>query len=573
MSRHRIRRSRLLRLESSSVVAAFAVALPLVPLVLVIAAALDLDVDAWQRLINYDAADSYATPVSITWLDSLQSVFQGLTTSKVTTLLLNTIGLAALTGLFAFILALPAARLFARHEFFASRWLSRLLVLPVAIPPYLFAVIYSGLDNQSWVFLGVEWSTQAVFSALADSVSLLSAGKLHQGQGLYSITGAAAVLAIASYPYLYLLLKQRLQTENSNWHDGAKLLGIPMWQRFWRISLPWLRPAIIGGLTVITLHVLADYGTVKILRVETFTKEVFKQVDGANYELAAAVSVILLLTGIAIVAMGWLGQNSKSAKDVQREFPKIALRGRRLLIAYAGIGLLLLPTVILPMGWLGYWAWQTLSSNPEWLSEVLELLNDALASVGFAAMATIIAMLAGFAMTYYRWRYGTLAGKSFLSLGTIGFVLPGPIVALGLLVFAADIMPWLLNSFLLFALALAVRYLPVAIQGEQAALAGFNPRMLEAAQIHGLSPLNAIRRILLPAISPALLVAAVLVGIEILKDLPIALLMKPIGVDTLPLTLWSEATQESETLAAPASLLLVLLSLPLVAILDRSGKR
>lgn len=560
-----------------------AVALPLIPLILVVEAAISLESARWWRLFGvWDSTES--------WLE----IFDG----RVWRLFFNTLWLAFLTAVFAMLLALPPAIIVARYQFFGRQWLSRLLVLPVAIPPYLFAIIYSDLNRQA-ILPSLGWSLEVrdVFNLLHALINPITPSGLAPSNGVYGLTSAALILALAGYPYLFLLLKQRLQRENSHWRDSARLLNVSPSIRFWRIALPWFRPALIAGLTVILLHVLADYGAVKVLRVETFTKSIFKYITELHqYSMAAALSVILLGLGSAVVAFGWLGQQQRSAKDAQRDYPRQKLIGFKLLLAYVLLVLILLPAVVVPLGWLGYWTYAELQSSFD-IAFAVELLEHTGASVGFAAAATVLAMLAGFALSYYRWvhegqsarhlraryfaghwgsTFNRYTSRMLVSLGTVGFVLPGPIVALGLLLVASWlVVPESLQmvfSYMLFAVALAVRYLPIAVQGEQAALAGFSPRLLEAAQLQGVGRFATLRRVLLPAIRPSLLAAGVLTAIEILKDLPIALVIRPLKIDTLPMDIWNEIDQESLELAAPAALMLVVLSLPLVFILDRRGR-
>lgn len=530
--------------KKSPLLATLAVLLPMVPLVLVVAEAMSLDVQSWGRLLGVDLG----------WQ------------AKVWRLLFNTFWLTLLTAMFALLFAVPTAWLMARYQFWGRRWLSRLLVLPVAIPPYLFAVIYS--DVQYREIAG--WQLRDGFNVLNALIDSMTPVAVHSS-GVSGFAGAAWLLALAGFPYLYLLLKQRMQRETVAWHDSARLLGVPVWRRWLNISLPWWRPALLGGLTIIALHVLADYGTVYLLSVQTFTSEVFKQVDMAQRDTAAAVSVVLLTVGIMVVAGGWFGQKSgrqTGARLTQRAYPRRQLRGLPLALAYVGLLLLLLPSVLIPLSWLVYWSWQI---PPELATSAYDLLTRAVASFGFAAAAAALAMLAGLVLCYYRWRYGGMYSQGLLAVGTVGFVLPGPIVALGLLLFTALYFPALLNSYLVLIVALAVRYLPVAIQGEQAALQGFSLRMLEASQLYGYSRWRSIWRVMVPAIKPGLLAAAILTGIEMLKDLPMILMLKPHGIETLPMALWEEATQESEELAARSALLLVVLCLPLVAILDREN--
>lgn len=556
--------------QSSSVFAGFfgvkrsawfaflAVMVPMMPLLVVMVAAINMDADTWARVVRLDS-----------WSEFTQS--------RLWRLIVNTLWLAFLTAIICVVLALPAAWLVARFDFLGRKWLSRLLVLPVAIPPYLLGIIYLNLNNSDHLIYGMEIGSivQTIFNAIDALFGFFAPEKIRASYGVEGVSGAAVILALAGFPYLFLMLKQRFQNENAQWQDCAKVMGVGRFRHFLSISLPWLRPAIIAGLTIVTLHVLADYGTVESLGVETFTQTVFLEIESGRMELASGLSVVLLGVGLLILFLGWLGQTQRSAKDTQREFPRKRLNSQQQILALISLFLLLIPMVVIPVVWLVFWAVQNVLGTENLQALALDLLGPVSMSALFSVIAMSLAMLFGFALAYYRWRHDTLNGRALQTLGSIGFVLPGPIVALGLLTFVAWVVPtaWLgliINSYGLLAIALAVRYLPIAIQGQQSALAGVNPRMLEAAQLHGFWRFTAIVKVLLPAIRSGLFATAVLVAIEILKDLPIALLLKPIGVETLPMALWNEKSQESEEAAALSALVLVLLSLPLIALLDRN---
>jgi len=175
------------------------------------------------------------------------------------------------------------------------------------------------------------------------------------------------------------------------------------------------------------------------------------------------------------------------------------------------------------------------------------------------------------ALYHTRWR--SFLSNVFLKLSSVGFVLPGPVVALGVLVFIVTQLPLLYGGFMALVIALCIRFLPLAVQSQESAMQQLTPSIEQAGRVLGAGPLENLWRVTLPMIRGGMISAWVLVFIDVLKELPATLILRPIGFDTLPVRIWIEASEEMLELAAPAALMLVLASIPALWVMMRSDNK
>ncbi|MBN4078752.1 iron ABC transporter permease, partial [Gammaproteobacteria bacterium AH-315-C21] len=158
-----------------------------------------------------------------------------------------------------------------------------------------------------------------------------------------------------------------------------------------------------------------------------------------------------------------------------------------------------------------------------------------------------------------------------LYFSSVGFVLPGPVVALGIISFAVFALPALYGGLTLLVLALVIRFLPLAVQSQEAAMQQLTPSIEQAGRVLGAGPLENLKRVILPMIRGGMASAWVLVFIDSIKELPATLLLRPVGFDTLPVRIWIEASEEMLELAAPAALIIVIATIPAIWLMARTG--
>ncbi len=482
-----------------------------------------------------------------------QAQWIGLWSSRLPGLLWNTLSLAILVAIGCFVLGVSTAWLITRRDFVGKRLAVWLLVLPLTIPTYVFAHIYTVmLDDEGW--LGSVWL--AVFGS---SVPM---------PDLYNVFGVALILSLAGFSYVFLLVRAALMRSNVVFEEAARIHGATPLQVFARISLPLLRPAIAAGLAVVMLHVLSDFGAVSMLRYQTFTLSIYLQMSGRfDFQAAAGLSLVLVslsLTFLVLERFFRSRQRYYSSGQSRAVRPKHATRGEQLLI-WGWLGLVALFAFGLPVAWMLVWTWHA------WIEQHITrefwgyVFNSGFVSFSAATIAVVLA----FPIGLYHARRPTLSSNTFLHLSNVGFVLPGPVVALGVITFVLATMPVLYGGFIALVMAVVVRFLPLAVQSQEASMQQLTPSVEQAGRILGAGPLENLWRVTLPMIRGGLISAWVLVFIDVLKELPATLLLRPIGFDTLPVRIWIEASEEMLELAAPAALMLVVGTFPAIWVMMR----
>lgn len=468
-------------------------------------------------------------------------------------LLWNTLSLAILVAGISAILGISAAWLIARRQFPGRTAAIWLMILPLTIPTYVFAYIYSSLlAHNGW--LGQLWTL--LFSptlALPD---------------LYSTGGVALILAMAGFPYLFLLVYSALIHTNPHLEEAARIHGANSAEIFWTITRPLLRPAIAAGLALVTLHVLSDFGAVSMLRYQTFTWSIYLQMSGRfDFQAAAALSLILVLLALTFLILERFFRSrqryysSTQAGKLQRR----QASSKELILIWGWLGIIALFAFILPAAWMLTW---TLSA---WLDNTLgaTFWGYALNSVAIALIGATIAIIVALPVGLFNHRQRSLLSMTLLQSSSIGFVLPGPVIALGVLTFLLAQLPLLYGGMTALVIAMVIRFLPLAVQSQEASLQQVSPATEQAGRVLGAGPLENLWRVTLPMMRTGMISAWVLVFIDVLKELPATLLLRPIGFDTLPVRIWIEASEEMLEHSAPAALMLMMATLPALWIMMR----
>ena len=498
----------------------------IIPLIYVVSSSMGLDLEGWR----------------------------GLWSSRLPALLWNTLSLAVLVAIGCFVLGVSAAWWVTRREFPGRRLAVWLMVMPLTIPTYVFAHIYTVLlDDDGW--LGQLW------------ISLFGSSPPE----LFNVAGATFVLTLAGFSYVFLLVQDALSRSQLDLEEAARIQGATSSQVFWRINLPLLRPAIAAGLSVVVLHVLSDFGAVSMLRFQTFTLSIYLQMNSRfDFNAAAGLSLVLVSLSLTFLVLERFFRNrqryygSGKAKPIS---PRRATRFEVTMI-WLWLGLITLFAVALPAIWMVVWSWEA------WIEDLIttEFWGYVRNSMFVSIAAATITIFAALPVALYHARERSLLSQSFLYASSVGFVLPGPVIALGILAFVLANVPLLYGGMLVLVLAMVVRFLPLAIHAQESAAQQLTPSIEEAARNLGAGSFERLRRVTLPMIRGGIVSAWVLVFIDTLKELPATLILRPTGFDTLPVRIWIEASEEMLEMAAPAALMLVLGTLPILWFLIRPGR-
>ncbi len=478
----------------------------------------------------------------------------GLWSSRLPELLQNTLSLAVLVSIGCVTLGVSSAWWISRREFPGRKLAVWLMILPLTIPTYVFAHIYTSLlEPEGW--LGQLW--------------ILLTGNENSIPDLYNIWGVTLVLSLAGFSYVFLLARTALSQSTRTLEEAARIQGASSVEVFWRINLPLLRPAIAAGLAVVVLHVLSDFGAVSMLRFQTFTLSIYLQMSGRfDYQAAAGLSMILVMLSLTFLVLERFfrqRQQYYSARQ-SRQQPKQQASNFETSMIWLWLGFITLLAFGLPIAWMLSWSWESwtqgLINSDFWIYTGNSLL--------VACIAATLAVFAALPVAFYNARRRSLGSQTLLQLSSVGFVLPGPVIALGIISVLLSQLPILYGGLAALVIAVVIRFLPLAVQTQDAAMAQLTPSIEQMGRSLGAGPLENLWRVVLPMIRGGMATAWVLVFIDTLKELPATLILRPTGFDTLPVRIWIEASEEMLELAAPAALMLVIGTLPVLWIMMKS---
>lgn len=470
------------------------------------------------------------------------------------------------------IIGVPCAWLTSLCDFPGRRWFSWALLLPLAVPAYIIAYTYTGLLD----FAG------PVQTFIRDVTGL--------GYGEYwffevrSLGGAIIMLVLVLYPYVYLMSRAAFLEQSANTLEVSRTLGYGYWRTFFRLALPLARPAIVAGLTLALMETLADYGTVKFFSVNTFTTGILRTFYGFG-DIAAAsqlAGVLLLFVVMLIFIERYSRRRIRYHSSGLRKagHRRIALNGVKGAIATVFCALPILVGFILPAGVLLYWA---LFEAVPIDARFIRLSWNSFYLAALAALITVaLALLLSYAARLNRSRRVSVS----VMFSGLGYALPGTIIAIGTIVPLAwldhriigfvkqhfDVKLGLMLSGTLFALLFAytVRFMSVSLGAVQSGLGKIKPSMDMAGRSLGLSPFGVLKQIHVPLLRSSVLTALLIVFVDVLKELPATLILRPFNFNTLAVRAFELASDERLIDASTPSLMIVVVGLLPVILLSRS---
>jgi len=447
------------------------------------------------------------------------------------------------------------------------------LLLPMAIPAYIIAYTYTGMLD----------FTGPVQTALREAFGW-SYGDYWFPE-IRSLGGAIIMLSLVLYPYVYLLARAAFLEQSVCVLEVSRTLGNSPWRGFYSVALPLARPAVITGLSLALMETLADYGTVKYFGISTFTTGIFRTWFGLGDGHAAAQLSALLMSFVFVLILleRWSRKQARyhHTSGRYRSLPRYQLHGWRMLAALAICLMPLLLGFLLPAGQLLIWAIDTAEFMLN--ADFLRLIWHSLI---LAAMAASLALLMGLFMAYGKRLHGTKGVNLAVRVAGMGYAVPGTVIAVGVMIPFAwldnSIDAWMRDSFnistglilsgtviaLLFAYT--VRFLAVSLQTVEAGLGKIKPSMDDAARSLGLAPGAALGRLHMPVMKSSLLTALLLVFVDVLKELPATLVLRPFNFNTLAVRAFELASDERLADSSTAALAIVLAGIAPVILLSKS---
>jgi iron(III) transport system permease protein len=487
-------------------------------------------------------ASAFALPQPDVWPHLIEQVLP--------TALRNTLALLVLLAAFALLPGVGFAWASARYEWPGRKLFDWALVLPMAMPGYVVAFVYVGLADYGGP---LQTSWRALGGAPAGFPELRS------------VPGAALVLSLVLYPYVYLIVRAAFLRQGSAAMDAARSLGHGPLSAFFRAAMPMARPAWVAGLSLVLLEALADFGAVSILGVDTLTTAIYKTWFGL-YSLSAAAQIAFGMVGLVALVLILERIARGRGRHAGRQ---LVPPPRRRLVGWRGWGVSALAALtvalgfLVPLAQLAAWSWQARAELPD-VGEAA--WNTALLAAMAAAAVLVLALV--FALLARRSGGDRVVQAAGFSAG-LGYAVPGTVLAVGamwLLVAAERSFPWLAglalsSSLLAVLLALTVRFFRVGHESVETAFQTLRPSLLESARILGVPPRERLRRVVLPLLRPGLVAAVLLVLVETVKELPATLMLRPFGWDTLAVKIYSHTSEGLWAQAAWPALWLCLVGL------------
>jgi len=486
----------------------------------------------------------------------------------------NTVVIAGFTALFTMIIGTSLAWIVTAYDFPYRKFFRWALILPLAIPPFIGAYTYHGMLNYTGV----------IQSFLRNQLGLT----VNQAYfNIMSEQGAIFIFTMFLYPYVFVITKSFFENQAASIVENAQLLGANSIEIFVRIIFPIARAAILGGMTIVILEVINDYGVVKYFGIQTFITAIFQTWFGmgdldSSFKLAGTLMVFVmavLITEKLLRGRKRFSYASSKIKPIQPK--KVSKRTSHALFWYCSVIFSL--SFLIPFSQLVYWMIQTFDKI--WTDEFYTLISH---SFIVAAIAAITIVFVALVIANYSRLYAGLLSNTISKLTVIGYSIPGAVIAIGVItVFISfdQFNHWLFNllnlqplfvfrtSLFMLVFAYIIRFLAVGYNSIEAGFEKTGTKFTDVALTLGASPLRTFFVVDIPLIRGAVLGGFILVFVDVLKELPLTMLLQPFNFHTLATKAFVYANDEMINEAASASVLIILISalciLSLHSVLDR----
>ncbi|OGB31927.1 MAG: iron ABC transporter permease [Burkholderiales bacterium RIFCSPLOWO2_12_FULL_61_40] len=481
---------------------------------------------------------------------------------------LSSLLLCMMVGLGVALVGGGAAAAVSLFDFHGRKTFEWALLLPLAVPAYVVAYAYTDFLQYSGPF--------------QTGVRALTGTQGRVFPEVRNLGGAAWVFVFALYPYVYVLARAALAERATQLMEAARLLGAPLHRRLYAIALPLARPAIAAGVSLALMETLADYGVSSYFGIQTFTAGIYKAWLAMDNSLAAAqlATLLLLLVLLLLKTEQWAQRrlrfsNSKGGSGHHSgESQPVVLKGGAAVVAWALCSLPVLAGFVLPMAFMlrplvADWSVLPWDSFLQWSIHSLTL------ALGTAALACSVAVLLAFAVRTHADRLT----RGVVQIAALGYAIPGAVIVVGLLLPVGWLQAafpqtsvgyWITATALGLVWAYLVRFCAVALQTIQSGYARIPASMDDSARMLGVTGAGLLVRVHWPLLHRSLAAACLLVLVDVMKELPATLVLRPFNSDTLAVVAYQLARDERLGEAALPSLALVLVGLIPVILLSRT---
>ena len=481
----------------------------------------------------------------------------------------NTFIILFFVSIISSLIGISCAWLVAMYNFPGKNMFKWLLVIPIAIPTYISAYIYAGLVEPSGL----------VFDFFDNYMGL--GRELYALVDLRNIYGSIFILSICLYPYIYLLCYASFKEQSYCAIEIGKSLGLNKRESFTRISLPLARPGIIAGLSLIMMETLAEFGTMDYYGVTTFTTGIYRAWFAFGDETSAMhlASILLTFVFILIVIEKYTRGKSKyyhSSQKNRRANPMI-LKGKYKFFAFMWCLLVCLLGSIIPLTQLLVWFTETYNYMFE--SSYIDIIMN---TIFVASLASFIIVTISLYSCYINRSVNSIFTNFSLKIFSLGYAVPGVVIAIGIIIpitMIDDIQAFLFGSPIYYlsgsltalVIAYLVRFSTISYNATESGLSKIKKNIDLTVKSFGLSNLNIIKKIHIPMMKTTIITSLILVFVDVVKELPATLILRPFNFDTLAINIYELASSEQLSYIASPSLMLIIIGLiPVIILINKT---
>lgn len=530
--------------------------------------------DPWT-IVVLGVAAIIATPVIVVFSSifaDTSDIWEHLASTVLPQYVLNSLLLLVGVGIGVSVIGVGTAWLVTMCRFPGQRVFEWGLLLPLAAPSYVLAYVYTD-------FLEYYGPVQTVLRSLFGWDSMND----YWFPSVRSLWGAMVTLTLVLYPYVYLLSRVAFLEQSVRSLEASRSLGRGPWRSFWTVALPLARPAIMAGLALALMETLNDFGTVDFFGVQTFTTGIYRTWFGMGERIAASqIAACLMMFILALILLERWSRRQARYYQMSSRFQSLStysLSGGRSLLAILACTIPIILGLILPAILLLYMTFQNWSKTMNSNFWALSYHSVVLASVSAIVAVTISLIMA----------YGVRLNSNWwmrlgVRISAMGYAVPGSVIAVGILIPTAQFDNWvdgwmrsvlgistgllITGSVVALVLAYLVRFLAVALNTVESSLIQIRPSLDDASRCLGRSPLQTLISVHAPLMWSGILTGIMIVFVDVMKELPATLVMRPFNFDTLAVQVYRYASDERLAEASAPALAILLVGLVPVIVLS-----
>lgn len=494
-----------------------------------------------------------------------QEIWEFLWEFQLPVLIKHTLFLALAVGVGVFVLGVSTAWLVTMYRFPCQKWLSVALMLPLAMPAYVLAFCLVGLfEYQGWL--------ATYFRQMGIDIPDIRNG-----------AGVAVVMSLAFYPYVYLLARRAFVSMGGRAMEVGASLGLSPMQSFIKIALPMARPFVAGGVILALMEVLADFGTVAVFGFETFTTAIYEAWFGFfSLETAKQLAVLLVGFVLILVVLEALSRGRRQFFEVGRAscFEPKTLTGIQCYMAMGYCLLVVGLAFFVPLAQLLVWAVQS-TEGVLWGELGWQAVRSLMVALVCGVVTAVSALFLVLSVRTCTHRLAKLASK----IATLGYAIPGTVLAVGIFVPIATLDNWLIaalhldtdallkGTLFVMVLGFLVRFLALSVQAVEGGMARLRQSHTDSAYALGKTPKQTLWQVYVPMLKGSLGVAVLMVFVDVMKEIPITLMLRPTGFDMLSARVFAFTTEGLYDKAAFPALVIVAVGLVPVIWFLRMGEK